>query len=86
MSPDEQEAESRKHSSDGVMMLALSSGKIAVFNRAFQLDRIIDPENTSSGVPLLFEILKSVKPVEQRTPILPTTGVIKFIQSGDLDI
>jgi len=37
MTPDEQEALSRKHSNDVLLILSLKSGRFAVFNRAFEL-------------------------------------------------
>jgi hypothetical protein len=43
MSPDEQEARSRRYSNDVIMLLPLSEhGKIAVFNRAGDLCGIVD--------------------------------------------
>jgi hypothetical protein len=65
MTSDEMEAESRKYSNDGVMFLPLSSGKIAIFNRSFQRDRIIES-------PMILDLIRSVKPVETRKPVAPT--------------
>lgn len=42
--PDVQEALSKKYGNEVVMLLALKSGSIAVFNRAFDLKAIIDPK------------------------------------------
>jgi hypothetical protein len=41
MTSDEQEAESRKHSNDVVILLSLASGKWAIFNAARKLERIV---------------------------------------------
>jgi hypothetical protein len=43
MSPDEQEAKSRRYSNDVVLLLRLASGRVAIFNNARELDRIIEP-------------------------------------------
>lgn len=42
MSPDEQEARSRRLSNDRIILLPLSSGAIAVFNNAGELCGIIE--------------------------------------------
>lgn len=43
MSPDEQEARSRRYCNDVIMLLPLSSGAIAIFNRAGDLCNILEP-------------------------------------------
>lgn len=43
MSPDEQEARSRRLSNDVIMLLPLQGGNIAVFNRAGELCGIVEP-------------------------------------------
>jgi hypothetical protein len=47
MSPDEQEARSRRYSNDVIMLLPLQSGSVAIFNRAGDLCDIMhldDPQ------------------------------------------
>lgn len=45
MSPDEQEALSRKYSDDVIILLPLGSGQVAVFNAARKLCGFVVPDN-----------------------------------------
>jgi hypothetical protein len=56
MTSDEQEAQSRKYSDDVVILLPLSSGKVAVFNNARQLERIVDPPVTDLSVSITHRV------------------------------
>jgi hypothetical protein len=47
---DEQEALSRKYSNDVLLILPLKSGKIAVFNRAFELCGIANSMDDALGI------------------------------------
>ena len=61
MSPNVMEAESRKYSNDVIIVLPLSSGKLAVFNAARQLAGIVDTWN-DAGYVSIPEIVKYEPP------------------------
>lgn len=68
MTPDEQEALSRRYSDDSIIILPLSSGRIAVFNRAFELCGFIDFD--------LLEIIRIWKaPAKKREVSLADLGL-----------
>lgn len=66
MTPDEQEALSLRYSFRSVLCLALSSGRIAIFDRAFRLKAIVD--NPMEVIDIIKASMYNAEPVEPQAP------------------
>lgn len=77
MSPDEQEARSRRYSNDVIMLLPLQSGNIAIFNRAGDLCGIVEGADDEPADSTLWDRISGTwhPPTTRARPSLEELGL-----------